>query len=190
MPTLSLFSLPTSLDVNGNTYDIDSDFRSVLNALVAYDDPDLTDAEKMELLLENIFIEADTIPPQDLQAALDAAMVFIDAGQESEGNAKRSMDWEQDAPLLFPAVNRVAGCEVRSLDYLHWWTFTGYFMEIRDSIFSSVLSLRQKRNKGKKLEKQEQEFWKENKKICELKKRKSQEQIEEEARLNAILGFA
>ena len=159
---------------------------------MAFDDPDLEDAEKLELLLENVYIDVEAIPPEDLQEAVNAAMGFIDHGQEADGKSARSMDWEQDAPLLFPAVNRVAGREVRAVDYLHWRTFTGYFMEIHDSVFSSVLSLRQKKDKKgwNKLEKHEQEFWKENKKICELKKRKSREQIEEEARLNAILGFA
>lgn len=187
MSALSLFSLPTSLDVNGATYPIDSDYRAVLTALVAYDDPDLTESEKMELLLDNIYLDFRQIPPQDIAEAYKAAVAFIDHGQEPDGKSARSMDWEQDAPLLFPAVNRVAGFEVRSADYIHWWTFIGFFMEIRDSVFSSVLSLRQKRNRGKKLEKHEQEFWRENRKICELRKRKTREQIEEEARLNAVV---
>lgn len=186
---MSVFDLPTSLDIAGTTYQIDSDFRAVLNALLAYDDPDLTDAEKMELLLDNIFLDFRQIPPQDIAEAYKVAIGFIDAGQESGGNTKRSMDWEQDAALIFPAVNRVAGCEVRSLPYLHWWTFIGYFMEIRDSVFSSVLSLRQKRNRGKKLEKHEEEFWKENKRICELKKRESEEDRAARERVEKILGF-
>ena len=186
---MSVFDLPTSLDVAGTTYPIDSDFRAVLNALLAYDDPDLTDAEKMELLLDNIFPNFRQIPPQDMAEAYKAAIGFIDAGQESDGNVKRSMDWEQDAPLIFPAVNRVAGCDVRGLPYLHWWTFTGYFMEIRDSVFSSVLSLRQKRSRGKKLEKREEEFWRENRRICELKKRESEEDRAARERVEKILGF-
>lgn len=184
------FELPDALEVSGATYAIRTDYRDILRVLLAFDDPDLEDAEKLELLLENIYIDVEAIPPEDLQEAVNAAMGFIDHGQEADGKSARSMDWEQDAPLLFPAVNKVAGFETREPGrYIHWWTFTGYFMEIHDSVFSSVLSLRQKRNKGKKLEKHEQDFWKENKKICELKKRKSREQIEEEARLNAILGF-
>ncbi len=49
------------------------------------------------------------------------------------------MDWEQDEPILFPAINQVAGCEVRSVPYIHWWTFVGYFMEIREGIFPLYL---------------------------------------------------
>lgn len=187
MPDLFPFSLPTALDVAGNTYDIRTDYRDILRILLAFDDPDLENAEKMTVCLQILYVDVDKIPPQDLQEAVNAAMKFIDHGQESDGKSARSMDWEQDAPLLFPAVNRVAGTEVRSLPYLHWWTFTGYFMEIRDSIFSSVLSLRQKRNRGKKLEKQEQEFWKQNAKICVLKKKLSEAEKQEKARAKAAV---
>lgn len=180
------FSLPSALDVNGVSYSIRTDYRDILRVLLAFDDPDLTGTEKMELLLENIYIDIDTMPAGDYQIAVDAAMQFIDHGQKSDDGSVRSMDWEQDAPLLFPAVNRVAGCEVRSIEYLHWWTFTGYFMEIHDSVFSSVLSLRQKKSKGKKLEKQEQEFWRENKKICELKRKLNEEQKQEKERFRQI----
>jgi hypothetical protein len=98
------------------------------------------------------------------------------------------MDWTQDAPLIFPAVNRVAGFEVRSVDYMHWWTFMGLFMEIHDSVYSTVLSLRGKKARGKKLEKDEREFWQHNRGICELKPRYTQEEIAEKERLKQIIG--
>lgn len=180
------FDLPTSLDVSGVAYDIRTGYKDILRVLLAFDDPDLTNAEKLELLLENVYIDVESIPRKDLQEAVNAAVQFIDAGQEPGEKSARSMDWEQDAPLLFPAINRVAGFEVRGAD-MHWLTFIGYFMEIRDSVFSSVLLLRQKRNRGKKLEKHEQEFWKENRRICELRKRKTQEQIEYESQMNAMV---
>jgi len=43
-------------------------------------------------------------------------------------------------------------------------------MEIGDGLFSQVLSIRQKLSKGKRLEKWEQEFLQNNKKLCELEK--------------------
>ena len=55
------------------------------------------------------------------------------------------MDWEQDAPIIIPSVNRVLGKEIRALPYLHWWTFMGAYMEIGESLFSQVVSLRKKR---------------------------------------------
>ena len=50
------------------------------------------------------------------------------------------MDWDQDAPLIVPAINKVLGGEVRAMPYLHWWTFVGAYMEIGEGVFSSVLA--------------------------------------------------
>ena len=78
------------------------------------------------------------------------------------------MDWEQDQRILFPAINAAAGYEVRSASYIHWWTFMGFFMEIKEGTFSQVVSLRQKRAKGKKLEKWEQDYKREHPELFNL----------------------
>ena len=183
-----IFDLPTSLEFGGRSWDIDADFRQVLRALAAFADPDLTDGEKALVLLYDLIVDFDELPPALYQEAVDAALAFIDRDDGDAGRRSlRLMDWEQDAPLIFPAVNRVAGFEVRDAPFLHWWTFLGYFMEIRDSVYSTVLGLRGKKARHKKLEKNEQEFWNENIGICRLKERLTEEEKAEKERLKALL---
>lgn len=55
-------------------------------------------------------------------------------------------------------MNKAAGFETRTVKYLHWWTFLGYFNEIGEGLFSSVIGIRQKLNKGKKLENTSRSF--------------------------------
>lgn len=98
------------------------------------------------------------------------------------------MDWEQDEPILFPAINKVAGIETRATQYIHWWTFSGYFMEIEDGTFSTVLGIRQKKAKGKKLEKWEQEFYRNNRRLCDIRKRYTEEEQAEIDHWNNLLG--
>ena len=43
-------------------------------------------------------------------------------------------------------------------DYIHWWTFMGYYMSIGECLYSTILSIRDKILNGKKLEKYEREF--------------------------------
>ncbi len=106
-----------------------------------------------------------------LTEAAEKALWFIDCGVMHEDTpSPRVIDWEQDAGIIFPAVNRIAGFETRGCQIIHWWTFYGWFMEIGDGLFSQVLSIRQKLSKGKRLEKWEQEFLQNNKKLCELEK--------------------
>lgn len=183
--------LPRSLTVNGAEYVIRTDYRDILKILVAFNDPELEEREKAYICLFILFESFEEIPQEDYEAASAAAVQFIDHRSESTDDPKKSprlMDWEQDESLLFPAVNKVAGFEVRSVKYLHWWTFMGYFMEISEGVFSNILSLRQKKVKHKKLEKWEREFWSANKDICVLKKRISKEEQEEINKLNELLG--
>ena len=183
-----IFELPTALEFGGREWAIETDYRQVLRILAAYEDPDLTNEEKAGICLYNLYVDLEDIPRDQLQAAYDAAIGFIDHGADSGRPGPRTMDWTQDAPLIFPAVNRVAGFEVRSVEYMHWWTFVGLFMEIRDSVYSTVLALRQKKARGKKLEKQEQEFWNRNAGICKLRQRLTGEEQAEKDRLESLLG--
>ena len=183
------FNLPSSVEFGGKQWPIRTDYRGVLRVLAAFEDPDLTDGEKVYVCLKNLYPAFEAIPPRLWQEAFDAAARFIDGpGGVVSGGGYRTMDWEQDAPLIFPAVNRVAGFEVRTAKRLHWWTFLGYFMEIRDSTYATVLALRQKRARGQKLEKEEAEFWRQNAGICELRKRLSAAEIAEKERLEGMLG--
>ena len=185
-----IYDLPTSVEFGGREWEINTDFRDVLNILTAFEDEELTNQEKAYVCLHNLYVDFNEIPPQYAQEAYDAAIAFIDHGNQEDKNkpSKKTMDWTQDAPLIFPAVNHVAGFEVRSADYIHWWTFMGYFMEIKDSTYSTVLSLRQKKAKGKKLEKYEQEYWKNNRAICEIKKRETAEERAYKDEMRKLFG--
>lgn len=183
-----IFDLPASLEVCGKEYAIRTDYRDVLRILLAFNDPELASNEKEYICLYLLYVDFDTIPQEDYPAAYKAAISFIDHGAKNDEHSPRVMDWEQDANLLFPAINRAAGYEVRSVDYLHWWTFTGFFMEIKDCVFASVLHLRYKKAKGKKLEKAEREFWDENRKICVLQPKLTAEEQAEKDRLNALFS--
>lgn len=181
--------LPKSVEVNGVDYSIRSDFRDVLKIVTAFGDPELEDKEKVYIALFILFEDFEDIPQEDYEAAFKAAMAFIDHGVRDDGETKsyRVMDWEQDESIMFPAINKVAGFETRNAEYVHWWTFMGYYMEISEGIFSSVLNLRMKKAKGKKLEKWEREYWNANKAVCVLKPKLTAEEQAEKDRLNALL---
>lgn len=183
-----IFDLPTSVEFGGREWAIETDYRQVIRVLSAFEDPDLTEAEKATICLYNLYVDLEDIPGDQMQEAFDAALAFIDAGNGGDEGGPRTMDWTQDAPLIFPAVNRAAGFEVRSVDYMHWWTFLGYFMEIKDTTYATVLGIRSKKGRGKKLEKWEKDYWNENRKVCELKTRYTEEELEEQERLRKIIG--
>lgn len=182
--------LPTTLEVAGKKMEIRTDFRDILVIMQAFNDPELLPEEKYEVMLEILFMTPEEIPESAYPEAVRQALWFLDCGQEADDKkpSRKVMDWEQDEPILFPAINKVAGREVRAVEYMHWWTFMGYFMEIDDGTFSMVLGIRQKRAGGKKLEKWEQDFYRNNKTLCDLKTKYTSEEQAEIEYWNKLLG--
>lgn len=181
--------LPKALEVGGEPREIRTDYRDILRIIEAFNDPDLKDTEKLFVCLYILYPDFEAIAPEHYEEAYKQALWFMDLGEDpGKGITPRVMDWEQDEKILFPAINTSAGFEVRAVEYLHWWTFIGYFMEIHDGTFAQVLSLRHKKAKGKKLEKWEREFWAQNKKLCTLRPRLTEQEKEAKEMLNALLG--
>lgn len=71
--------------------------------------------------------------------------------------------------MFIAPVNRIAGCEVRALKYLHWWSFISYYREIGDCLFAQVVAIRDKKARGKALDKQEKEFYRRNRDMVDLR---------------------
>lgn len=177
-----LGQLPRTAEVAGKTYRIRTDYRVVLRIFSAISDPELTDKDKVLVCLANIYPDFLHIPDSALPEAYEQAVRFIEAGSDKGKKGPKLMDWEKDEALIFPAVNAAAGKEVRELDYLHWWTFMGYFQSIdRESLFSTVLSIRQKKKKHKKLEAWESEFYNANRQMCDLAESRDPAQSAEDA---------
>ncbi len=193
------WDLPTSLNVGGRNYKIRTDYRVILDILTAMNDPDIfepgmTEEEKQLeralTMLQIFYIDFDTMPSSDWQEASEKACEFIDCGIKDDGKQKpRLIDWEQDAPVIVPAVNKVCGKDVRSVKYMHWWTFFGYYMEIGECTLATIVSIRDKKRRGKKLEKWEQEFYRNNKKLVDLKTKKIERSEEEKEALRKLFGL-
>lgn len=164
--------LPKTVEFNDHEWNIRSDYRDILLIFQAYNDPELNDYEKTVITLQVFYKEWEEIPDNMYEEALNKAAWFMDGGEDISDNRKQGkkvVDWEQDEKIIFSAINKVAGKEVRNLEYMHWWTFLGYFNEIGDGLLSTVINIRSKKNSGKKLEKYEQEFYRKNKELINIK---------------------
>lgn len=166
-----IYALPTSVEVNGATYQIESDYRAVLDILTALVDSELDEQDKAEVALKIFYPDFGEMPVSDYQEALNQCFRFIDLGQDPKEQKKQPdiMSWEQDFTLYIAPINRIAGCEIRALEYLHWYSFVGYYQEIGDCLFAQVVRIRDKKARGKSLDKQDREFYKRNRDIIDLK---------------------
>lgn len=163
------YELPTSVSVCGVEYAMRTDFRVILDVLDVMDDADLPHYAKMLIMGIIMFPGWKDMPNDHRNIALKKAVEFIDCGNRDDGKPHpKLVSWKQDAEIIVPAINSIAHTEIRALPYLHWWTFLGYFMEIRESIFASVIQIRQKKALRKKLEKWEDEFYRNNRKLIDI----------------------
>lgn len=162
--------LPRTLQINGKEYEIDSDYRNILQIFAAFNDDELTDQEKVYVCMRRLYDRLEDMPREDYKAGYTEAVRFIECNERSSDRpSPRIVNWTKDEQLIFPAINKVAGMEVRAVPYMHWWTFLGYFQAIdREDIWGVVLTIRQKRAKGKPLEKWEKEFYRANRDLCAI----------------------
>ena len=185
-----MWKLPDSIELGGVQYGIRTDFRAILDILRAMADSELNDYVKIEVLFDIFFLDAEEIPNEYLQEAIDKTFAFIDCGISGEGKSKaRLMDWDKDSPLIASAINKNMGKDIRSVKYMHWWTFMGAYMEISEGLFHEILQIRQKKMNGKKLEKWELEFYRKNKKLIDLQGETKKRSAEEEAALRELFGL-
>ena len=153
-----MFSLPVTVTVSGREYPVRTDFRVILEIFVMLSDPELSDTDKTEALLRMFYEDR----PADTAAAIAAFRDFVDPSP-SAGGGPSLVNWSRDFPLLVGPVNHVLGAECRSMPFLHWYTFLAAYMEIPpDSVFSQTLRIREKLRYGKKLEKWERDFLRQN----------------------------
>ena len=90
--------------------------------------------------------------------------------------------------MIFAAVNKVTQKEIRELDYMHWWTFLAYFGAIGEGQLSTIVGIRSKIRRGKKLEKWEQEYYREHKSRIDMARKYSADELAEQERLKKMLG--
>lgn len=161
-----MYEIPTSIEVDGRIYKIrnDGDYRVILDCFQALGDIELTAQERLLAVLIIFYQDFSTIEDLNNENNLDALVKemykFFNCGLDTVGTQsnRKLIDWEQDAQLIASAVNSVAGKEVRAEPYIHWWTFMGYFTAIGESPISTIIHIRDKMIRGKKLEKHEREY--------------------------------
>lgn len=182
------WSLPTSAVIGGTEYPVNADFRDVLEIIGYLNEPDEPEFIRWQIAV-GLFFDGE-IPGEHIQEAMEYLADFISCGQKDDGQkpAPVLLDWEQDCQLIVADVNKVAGREIRSLPFLHWWTFIAWFHAIGEGQLMTVVSVRDKLRRHKPLEKWENEYYRENKSRVDLKKRRSAEEQAERERIQKLLG--
>ena len=166
-----MYEIPTTITVGSTEYQIRNkgDYRMVLDCFSALQDASLNSNERLFCSLiifyEDINCIADINKFEDLEEAATKMFDFFNCGRSQSVGKKMNhklIDWEQDSQIICSAINKVANKEVRAEPYIHWWTFMGYYSAVGESLLSTIVSIRDKIVRGKKLEKHARTFRQEN----------------------------
>ena len=162
-----MYSIPTYVDIDGTQFHIrnNGDYRMVLDCFSALNDAELNTDERLLASLiifyEDISDIEDLSKFESIETAVKKMFDFFNCGSDNSGAKSvpyKLVDWDGDSQLICSAINKVANTEIRALDYLHWWTFMGYYSAIGECPLSTIVDIRDKIMRGKKLEKYEREY--------------------------------
>lgn len=162
-----MYEIPTTIEIDNRVFPIrcNGDYRMVLDCFSCLNDFDLTEQERicgaLIIFYEDFNEVADLawLDEDTFTKLVKKMFEFMECNENPMHKMPyRTIDWDKDSQMISSAVNKVAHMEVRSVEYLHWWTFIGYFSEVGESVLSTVVGIRNKIKRGKKLEKYEKEF--------------------------------
>lgn len=182
---MNAYELPVTAQIGGKIYQLNTDFRTVLRIIGYLSDPELPPLFGW-LGAIALFYREEVAAGDTAEAAAFIAE-FISCGQDAK-NAPRLMDWQQDADAIMADLSAVAGEDVRSKPYLHWWSFLALFQGIGQGQLSLRVSIRDKLRRGQKLEPWEREYCRTHRDKVTLRPIETQAQRQERQRLEKLLG--
>lgn len=155
---------PETVEIDGREYPVNSDFRTCLKIILAFEDGELTPYEKQFILLENLYDEI----PEDKLKAMETGLRFLNGGDgDNETSSPRVYSFEKDAGYIFAAFRQTHGIDLETAE-LHWYKFLALFMDLgANTTFCELVNLR-KRVKTGKASKEERAAAREMGKVFEL----------------------
>ncbi len=172
------WDLPEALEVAGALRPIHADFRDILDVLGYLNDQENEEMVRVYIALSLFYENLEDIPDSAYQEAISKMYWFLNGGETVDNTrpAPKTIDWEQDRPLIVADVNKVAGCEVRALGFCHWWTFLAWFGAIGEGQLSTVVAIREKLRKHKPLSQWERDYLRQNPERVEFRQKYSKDE--------------
>lgn len=166
-------SRPGQVQVSGKRYEIRTDFRiSILFELMMQDD-DMGQREKVHKGL-SLYYPAI---PDDISAAVDAALWFYRCGREETMQQKRAAarrgkgriySFEHDAGYIYAAFRSAYGIDLQDIRHMHWWKFRFLFRSLpKDCEFVRIMEYRSM-DINERMSKEQKDFYKKMKRLYAL----------------------
>lgn len=132
--------LPTTIEIDNNKYEINSDFRTSILFELLMQDNSIINEDKIDLALNLYYNE---VPPREYrQEAVEKILWFYRCGKDikkSKGNSKgksvtQIYSFEHDDDYIYAAFMDQYNIDLQDIEYLHWWKFKAMFNSLKEDI--------------------------------------------------------
>ena len=164
---------PDQAEVNGEWYEIQTNFRNSILFELMMQDESLDTRTKVQKGL-NLYYP---IIPGDLDAAVNAMLWFYRCGKDETVQQKRMAarrggkqiySFEHDAGLIYAAFLQTYKIDLQDIAYMHWWRFRFLFNALpKDCEFMRAMEYRCVEINDK-MSKDQKEFYKKMKRLYAL----------------------
>lgn len=146
--------LPVSVDIGSEKYEIDADFRTIMNIEGIIFGKEVTEDQKnfaKEMMKEIEINEKDAITnakyydalkifykdniPDDLEEAMEKMLWFYSCGKEEiskQKTKKKVISFEHDFDYINAGFMQDYKIDLFEVDFLHWWKFISLFSALHD----------------------------------------------------------
>lgn len=127
--------LPTTINIEGEDYSINSDFRTSILFELLMQDNSISDEDKIMQALELYYPKL----PKSVNEAIEKMLWFYRCGKDiiepkNKGNGKStqvySFDFDDD--YIYSAFLDQYGVDLQDIEYLHWWKFKAMFKALKE----------------------------------------------------------
>lgn len=188
---LLLDLLPTTVDIEGIEYEINSDFRTSILFELLMQDVEIEVEEKIIQALQLYYKQC----PNNIEEAINKMLWFYSCGKENDlksnsktgSNSEKIYDFNYDDEYIYSAFLDQYGVDLNEIEYLHWWKFKAMFKALKeDNEIIKIMGYRSI-DLSKVEDKKQKEFYKKMKKIYEIPIAISKDEKEKIDKINEIL---
>lgn len=174
---------PETVDLEGKSYRINTDFRISILFDQLIQDRSLTDKEKMANAINLYFpVKPTHINTMDgLNEVMESILWFYRCGEdpvmESNGHSKPLFCFKQDADYIYAAFLSQYRIDLQD-DYLHWWKFRALLKGLtEDHLFSKIIGYRDIKITND-MSNEQKEFYRKMKRTYNIPDKRTIEEIE------------
>lgn len=128
--------LPTTVNIEGIEYEINSDFRTSILFELLMQDVEIEDGEKTIQALELYYREC----PHNIEEAVNKMLWFYSCSKERDlksnrktgSKAEQIYDFDYDDEYIYSAFLDQYGIDLNDIEYLHWWKFKAMFKSLKE----------------------------------------------------------